>query len=85
VSLVCAILKVYNFVLLGRILMSWFPVQPGTTMAQIAGILYELTEPVLGPVRRMMPRMGMFDLSPLIVVLGLQILTGSLQCSIGLF
>jgi YggT family protein len=65
---------VYFVVLVARIILSWFPLQPGTTMASIAGVIYELTEPVLGPVRRMIPSIGMFDISPIVVFIGLQIL-----------
>src|SRR5438105_2713120 len=51
--------------------------QPGTAMASIASILYQLTEPVLGPVRRLIPSIGMIDISPIIVFFGLQILQSS--------
>jgi YggT family protein len=80
-SIICAFLQIYFLVLIGRIILSWFPVQPGTTMASIASILFELTEPVLGPLRRVIPPLGMFDLSPLVAFLGIQILRGAvLQC-----
>ncbi|MGH9282952.1 MAG: YggT family protein, partial [Acidimicrobiales bacterium] len=65
-SIICAFLQIYFLVLIGRIILSWFPVQPGTTMASIASILFELTEPVLAPLRRVIPPLGMFDLSPLV-------------------
>ena len=84
-GIVCALLQVYLLVLLGRIILSWFPVQPGTTMASIASILYELTEPVLGPLRRVIPPLGMFDLSPLIAFIGINILQGVFGCRGGLF
>ena len=84
-DILCALLQVYFVVLIGRIILSWFPVQPGTTMAQISGILHDLTEPVLGPLRRTIPPLGMLDLSPLIVFIGIQILQGALGCRGGLF
>jgi len=86
-SIICALLQVYFLVLIGRIILSWFPVQPGTTMASIASILFELTEPVLGPLRRVIPPLGMFDLSPLVAFIGIQILQGPvLGCGrVGLF
>lgn len=76
-DLLCALFQVYFIVLIARIILSWFPVQPGTTLASIASIIYDVTEPVLGPVRRLIPPLGMFDLSPLIVFIGLQILRNS--------
>ena len=86
-SILCALLQIYFLVLIGRIILSWFPVQPGTTMASIASILFELTEPVLAPLRRVIPPLGMFDLSPLVAFIGIQIIQGAvLGCGrVGLF
>jgi YggT family protein len=56
----------------GRVILSWFPVTPGTAMARVNDVLYRITEPVLGPVRRIMPRTGMIDLSPLVVTILIQ-------------
>jgi len=61
-----------------RVILSWFPIAPGTGMASVFSVLYAITEPVLGPIRRVIPPMGMggmgLDLSPLIVFFGLAIL-----------
>ena len=86
-SLLCAFLQIYFLVLIGRIILSWFPVQPGTAMASISSVLFELTEPLLGPLRRVIPPLGMFDLSPLVAFLGIQIIQGAvLGCGrVGLF
>jgi YggT family protein len=53
-------------VILGRVLMSW--VNPRFE-GPIGRFLYETTEPLLAPIRRFMPRMGMIDLSPLVLLL----------------
>ena len=50
----------------GRVIMSF--VDP-TGRNQISAFLIQTTEPLLGPVRRLLPRTGMFDFSPLIVLL----------------
>jgi YggT family protein len=75
---------VYTIVLLVRIVLSWFPIKPGSPFASIASIVFDVTEPVLGPLRRLIPPIGgggmAFDLSPLIVFLALQILESSLGC-----
>lgn len=47
-------------------------------MASVAQFLYRLTEPVLAPIRRVLPPMGGLDLSPLVVIIGIQILTSFL-------
>ena len=71
----CSLITLYLVALFARIILSWFPLQPGGAMASIFSILYQVTEPVLGPVRRIIPPIGMgIDLSPIIVIFGLQIL-----------
>jgi YggT family protein len=82
VFLVCALLTVYLVVLVARAVLSWFPVRPGSGLASVHSILYELTEPVLAPVRRIIPPAGMFDLS-FIVVFFLIMILRSIVCSYG--
>lgn len=81
-ELVCALLLVYFVVLFARIILSWFPVQPGSSLASVHRVLYDLTEPVLAPVRGLIPPLGgggmAFDLSPIIVFVGLSIIRGVL-------
>lgn len=55
----------------GRVLVSW--VDP-TGRNQISTFLIQTTEPILAPVRRMLPQNGMIDFSPLIVLLILGVL-----------
>ncbi|HCK10510.1 MAG: hypothetical protein CME21_11580 [Gemmatimonadetes bacterium] len=50
--------------MLARVLMSWFNPNPYNP---IVDAIYRLTEPVLSPIRRVLPSMGGFDLSPLVV------------------
>ncbi len=73
-SLVCAFLTVYLVVLFARVVLSWFPIREGTVMAQVHSMLFEVTEPVIAPVRRVIPPAGMFDLSFLVVSFGVIIL-----------
>jgi YggT family protein len=80
VGLLCSLISVYYIVLLARVILSWFPVQPGTPMASIVSIIYQLTEPVMGPVRRIIPTIGMIDISPIVVFFGLRILQSAIGC-----
>ena len=70
--------ELFLLCLLGRIVLSWFPPSRGGALETIRLVLDRITEPVLGPIRRLLPPVrvgGMgLDLSPLIVFLGLQIL-----------
>ena len=85
-GLVCSLLNLYLILLFARIILSWFPVSPGGAMAQIFSFLYTITEPVLGPVRRVVPPIGGgLDISPLIVLFGIQIVAGAVfGCRLGL-
>jgi YggT family protein len=72
-SIVCLLIQLYMLVLFVRIIMSWFPPTPGTTYAQIYQGFDRVTEPVLAPIRAIIPPMRMgamgLDLSPIIVFL----------------
>lgn len=46
-----------------RIIFSWSGFDPANP---IYGVIHEITEPILQPIRNFIPRMGMFDLSPMI-------------------
>ncbi len=58
-------------VMLGRVLMSWIDPQFQKPLGQF---LYSLTEPFLAPIRNVLPQTGMFDLSPLVLLIGLGLL-----------
>ena len=72
-SIVCVLIQLYMLVIFARILMSWFPPTPGTTYARIFEAFDKVTEPVLAPVRALLPPMRMgtmgLDLSPIVVFL----------------
>ena len=82
--IVCNLLQIYLLIVLVRIVMSWFPLQRGGVAEQITGVLGGLTEPVLGPLRSVLPSVPMggmrLDLSPLVLILGISVLQGILGC-----
>lgn len=67
------LLQALFFAIFIRVLLSWFPVDPENPIIRF---LNDITEPVLAPFRRVIPRIGMFDLSPLAALLVLQFLMG---------
>jgi YggT family protein len=80
-EVICAVLNVYLLVLFARAILSWFPVRPGTGLSSLLHVLMQLTEPVLAPVRRIIPPAGMFDLSFIVVFIGLEIIISAvLKC-----
>ena len=60
--------------ILGRVLMSWIDPRFGSGFARF---LFQATEPLLAPVRRLLPQTGMIDFSALIVLLILGSLLGA--------
>ena len=65
-NLLLQILLIAIFV---RVLLTWLPIDQSN---RIVRILFDVTEPVLAPFRRVIPRIGMFDLSPLAALLVIQ-------------
>jgi YggT family protein len=54
-----------------RVLLSWFPIDPHNPLVTV---LYEITEPILEPLRRVVPRLGMFDLTPMVAIILIQVI-----------
>jgi YggT family protein len=67
---------VFSVLVLGRVLMSW--VDNGRRN-QLSSFLFSATEPILGPIRRMLPQTGMLDLSPMIVLIVLSFVLQALR------
>ena len=61
--------------LIGRVLLSWFNVGPSSPFFPIVRVLYQITEPILAPIRRVLPTLGMLDFSPMVAL----ILVGVIQ------
>ena len=77
-GIICNLLFLFLLAIFGSVLLSWFPLNPNGAMATVAGFLYTVTDPVMKPVRRMLPAVrfgGMaFDLSPVVVIFGIGII-----------
>ena len=73
-QLVCWVLRIYLVVLAARAVLSWFPVRPGSPLTSVVSLLADLTEPVLRPFRSIIPPVGMFDLSFMVVFFVLEMI-----------
>ncbi len=71
IQFISLLFQILSLAILGRVLISW--VDPMGNM-RISQILRDVTEPILGPIRSMLPSMPMFDISPIIAMLLLQAL-----------
>jgi YggT family protein len=73
-DILCNLITVFIVLLFVRALLSWFPTQPGTLLAQVGEVLRVITDWAVVPLRRVIPPAGMIDLSFLVLVFGLFIL-----------
>jgi len=69
--LISALIDLYSLIVLAAVIMSWLPVDRRSPLAMM---IFRLTEPALAPSRRVLPSMGGLDLSPMVLLLGLQFL-----------
>jgi YggT family protein len=75
-SFVQLLVTVLWVLVLGRVIVSW--VDP-TGRNQLSSWLIQATEPMLAPIRRLLPQTGMIDFSPLILMLALGFLVSALR------
>ena len=74
-TVLCALVTVFIVVLFLRVVLSWFP-PPSGGAATFYRLLLDLTEPILAPLRRMIPPIGMLDLSVTVLLVFLFIVRG---------
>ncbi|MGA2208041.1 MAG: YggT family protein [Acidimicrobiales bacterium] len=72
VEVVRLILSVFLLCLFARVLLSYFPISYGTPMAAVQRAVGSITDPVLAPIRRIVPPVtlgggGVLDMSPVIL------------------
>jgi YggT family protein len=74
-QVVCLFVTVLTIAIFVRAIMSWFNLDPYNPLVQLLG---QITDPIIEPIRRIMPRLGMIDLSPLVAIIVLRIVGGIL-------
>ncbi len=75
-GLLAAIIQLFILAILARAVLSWFVRDPNNPIMQA---LNAITEPILQPLRQIMPRMGMIDLAPLVAIIVLSIVAGMVR------
>lgn len=76
-GLLAFLLQIYTFAIFGRIIITWIPgLDPYHPAVQM---LARITDPVLEPARRIIPPIGMIDISPIVVLLALSFIQDFLQ------
>jgi YggT family protein len=67
---------ILQFAIIIRALMSWFNPSPENPIVRL---VMEITEPVLAPLRRIVPRIGMIDITPIVAILLLNVIESMLR------
>lgn len=75
-QVICLVFNLLVIAVFIRVLLSWFNLDPNSPMIQA---LNSITEPILDPIRRVLPRIGMFDLSPIVALILLRFVSIALQ------
>ena len=65
IAFVYLISQVLSIAILIRVVLSWFPIGPSNPFYTI---VFQLTEPILAPLRRIIPRVGMLDFTPMVAI-----------------
>ena len=79
-AIVLLLIQLYSFVILARVLMSWVQVDPYSPLART---IFDLTEPVLAPIRNALPPAAGLDFSPIIAIVLLQFVGQLLATMLG--
>jgi len=69
--LLASLIDLYSLIVLVAVILSWVRLDRRNPLA---AIVYGLTEPVLAPIRNVLPPMGGLDLSPMVLLIALQLL-----------
>ena len=73
--LLIQLIDLYTVVILAAVILSWIRLSPDNPVAKIVHIL---TEPVLAPARQIIPSFGGLDISPMLVLVALQVIRSAL-------
>lgn len=75
-DLILLLVNAMTFALIGRALLSWFDPQ---LRWPISRVLFQVTEPLIAPIRQVVPQIGFFDLSFIVALVLLRVLEGLLR------
>ena len=62
--------RVLNIAILIRVFLTWIPISRDNP---VVSFIYEITEPILGPIRRVLPTVGGLDFSPLVALVLIEV------------
>ena len=78
-SFIHVLFTVLTMAIFARVLLSWFPIRPDNPLVVV---LMEITDPILKPLRRIVPSLGMLDITPIVALFLLQIIEQVLRSAL---
>ena len=78
IQVIAALARLLQFAIIGRVLMSWVDPNPYPTNGFKRG-LWAVTDPILEPMRRVIPPLGMFDITPIAAIFLLDFISNALR------
>lgn len=60
---------ILTIIIFARVVVSWITVGGSSGNNPFVAFIYQISEPILAPIRRILPRTGMIDLSPMVALL----------------
>ena len=80
--LLVLLLDGYTLIVFGAVIISWIQLPPTNP---VASFLHTMTEPLLAPIRRLLPAMGGIDFSPFVLLIALRLVRGFVLSAFGGF
>ncbi|OIJ17757.1 hypothetical protein BKP45_19535 [Anaerobacillus alkalidiazotrophicus] len=81
-GIIIQLLRLYSWVVIAYILMSWFPNARESSIGQFIG---SIVEPYLAPFRKIIPPLGMIDISPIVAIVALNFATYGVHALFSIF
>lgn len=67
---VSVLFDIMSFAIIARVLLSWFPNAGG---GQMKAVLHDVTDPILNVFKKVVPRIGMIDITPIVAIIALDL------------
>lgn len=79
-GILCLAVQAYIVAIVLAIVLSWFPASPDSPVTTVHRFVRRITDPLLQPLRRVMPSAGGLDFSPMIAIIVLQLVVSRILC-----
>ena len=80
--LLALLLDGYTLIVFGSVIISWIQLPPSHP---VASFLHTMTEPLLAPIRQLLPAMGGIDFSPFVLLIAIRMVRGFVVSAVGGF